>query len=437
MENTSQNSFINRRNPFVPFSNVQWLGIWIGIVMPVISALVYPTYMHAMQIHWLEYSRLLEVPFVLFEILIIFRASHQRIDWKELWHALPTDIKAALILLLVGVFASSAFTSKELLKSLTISFFTVVHLLFAFATYHLIRRSSLRDFDEFLKFLGSGLILLAAFTFWRFSFPPPASTVRGGVIEWGSALPGFINVRLFGSWTGAIACGFLVKLLFDDRPNRNSLLLMFYFFSIAMTIWSGTRAAVLAIVVTAFAISVAKRQLPTLQSMRTTAILTGGAIVAAWVLLPYNDPAFMLFNHDDAANANSFAGGRLELWSATFQRWQHSPIFGFGSGSTLWEVNVGWPHTQPHNAILQFLISWGVIGAAPALWLLGRGVLRVHIAALRSTTLLPLLAILYALLIMSMLEGMLHYPQFIILIIVMFAAIMAYDSNSRQVGAAT
>lgn len=432
MENTGDDFFTKRGYALNRFSSVEWLGIWIGIVMPMVSALLYPTYMHSMQIAWVEWSRLLEAPFVLCEIFVILWASRAGMDSTKMWRALPVDVKIASGFLIFGVFASSFFISEYPLRSVTISMITAVHLLFAFSIFHLLRRANVQDFRPFLMLLGTGLISLAALTFWRFAFPPPASMVPGGVIEWASALPGFISVRHFGSWTGAVAAGFLAMLLLGDEKSRGSWIHGFYFLSAAMTVWSGTRAAILAMVVTAVILVTVNRRFPTIHTIGLTAVLTGSAMTAAWVLLPYDDPTFLLFTSFDATTASAMSGGRLDLWAATFQKWQTAPVLGLGSGSTFWEVYIGWPHTQPHNAVLQFLISWGIVGAVSALWLLGRALANVHVVAVHNASLLPFLAILYALLIMSLLEGMLHYPRFIMLIMVMFAAILAFDANSRE-----
>lgn len=414
------------------FSTVGWLGILIGIIMPIVSALVYPTYMHMMQTPWVEWSRLLEAPFVISEVFVILWAGRKGMDSTHMWRSMPADIKIASVFLIIGVFGSSLFLSEYPLRSVTISIITVVHLLFGFAIYHLLRRSNVTDFSAFILLLGAGLISLAALTIWKFAFPPSASTVPGGVIEWFAALPGFINVRHFGSWTGAIAAGFLVSTLFNRRKMRNTLLQSLYFAALAMTVWSGTRAAILAMVVTLAVIAITHRLVPSLRSFVVTSATTGTAITVAWLLLPTDDVTFVLFTGADTASAAAMSGGRLDLWALTFERWRESAFLGWGSGSTFWEVYAGWPHTQPHNAILQFLISWGIIGAVPALWLLARAVVLAHLITLRDKSLLPLIAILYALLIMSMLEGMLHYPRFIMLIFVAIAAILAVDVNKRQ-----
>ena len=84
--------------------------------------------------------------------------------------------------------------------------------------------------------------------------------------------------------------------------------------------------------------------------------------------------------------------------------------------------------------IVQFLISWGIIGAIPAFWLLGRAIRAAHTSALAHREMLPFLGMAYALLLQSLLEGMLHYPRFIGAIIVLLALVIA---RAHQPGAAT
>ncbi|MFN3450570.1 MAG: O-antigen ligase family protein [Sphingorhabdus sp.] len=432
MDNLAQSFAAKRRFTLTQFSTVEWLGILIGVILPIVSAIIYPTYMHMMQTPWVEWSRLLEAPFVICEVFVILWAGRKRMDSTTMWRSMPADIRFTSVFLIIGVFGSSLFLSEYSLRSVTISIITMVHVLFGFSVYYLLRRANVTDFSPFIFSLGAGLISLAALTFWKFAFPPPASAVPGGLIEWSAAVPGFISSRQFGSWTGAIAAGFLVIVLNDETRGRHIWPRAFYFASAAMTVWSGTRAAILAMLIVAVMITLTNRKVPSLKAIGITATLTGAAMTAAWLLLPYNDATFLLFNESDVASVNHLSGGRLELWAATFAKWRQSAFLGWGSGSIFWEVYVGWPHTQPHNAILQFLISWGLVGAIPALWLLARAVASAHFVTLKDNASLPPLAILYALLVMSMLEGMLHYPRFIMLIFVMIAAILAIDANKHQ-----
>ena len=144
--------------------------------------------------------------------------------------------------------------------------------------------------------------------------------VPGGVIEWHAALPGFISVRHFGSWTGAVTVGFMAMLLYSNDKDRLSWVKAFYFLAAAMTVWSGTRAAILAIALTTLFLIFIRGKMPSFQAMGTLARLTGAATTAAWLLLPYNDPTFMLFDQADTVGANKMSGGRLDRWAATLDK---------------------------------------------------------------------------------------------------------------------
>jgi exopolysaccharide production protein ExoQ len=413
------------------------LGIAVGVVMPVIAALLYPTYRHFVQPAWAEWTRLIELPFVVSEALVIHWALRKGLDVSAMWRTLARDLKIATYVLLVGLFTSSALISAEPLQSLNMSIITIIHLLFALSVFHLVNSYSSREMEPFLFALAAGLIILAILTAFRFAFPPPLSQIPGGEIEWASAVPGFISVRHFGSWTAAITAAFMAMLLYPSDYRRIGWWRFFYFLAAAMTIWSGTRAAIFALIVTALILVLTNRKLPAFRAMAVLSLLTAAAVAASWPLLPAGDPAFQLFRINgfgasEVSNVNQVASGRGVLWAATWDRWLDSPLFGWGTGSVFWEVYVDWSHTQPHNVVLQFLFSWGLVGAAGALWLLGRAVATVQRTALRRPYLHPPLAMLYTLLLMSMLEGMLHYPRFIMLIMILFAVIIREHNRDDQ-----
>lgn len=407
-----------------------WLGITIGVIMPVISALLYPVYMHQMQPAWAEWTRLMELPFVACELVIILVARERGYRDILVWRKLPRDIIVALALLLAGLMVSSVFASKNVPASITLSIITLVHLRFGAAIFFMAGKDR-RTGDtrpSILHRFGAGLALglgvLTLLTIWKFQFPPPEWTVPGSTIEWASALPGFINVRHFGSWTGAIAGGLLLALLYAPRPRVGSYDL-WYLLAAGLTFWSGTRAAVLAMGVVALIALVSLRRLPSAPAVIRVVALSALAMLGAMVLAP-NGAEFSLFARDNLGSADALMSGRVALWHATYARWLDAPLFGWGSGSTFWEVNIGWWHTQPHNTVLLFLISWGIIGAAGALWLLGRAIVAVHPGAMEDANLRPVAGVLYTLLTMSLLEGMLHYPRFIMLIMVCFGVLLRF-----------
>ena len=405
-----------------------WLGIATGILMPVLAALVYPVYMHQMQPAWAEWTRLMELPFVACELVVVQFAVRTGYRDRLIWMGLPRDVKVAFGLLFVGLTVSSVLFSKNTAASVTLSLTTLVHLRFCGATFFLIRSDRNADVRTFLPLLVLGLAALTILTIWKFKMPPPELTVPGGKIEWASALPGFISIRHFGSWTGAIAAGLLLAVLYGDKEQSQRMAPL-YLFAVGLTFWSGTRAAVLGLAVVALTAVVSLKRLPSAAALLRTGGLSALAMLGAVIFSP-GLPEFMLFVQDDIQSADAMAAGRLELWHDTFFRWLASPIFGWGSGSTFWEVNIGWAHTQPHNTIFLFLISWGVVGTVGGLWLLGRSIVATHRIGMDDAILRPLTGTLYSLLVMSLLEGMLYYPRFIMLVMIAFAALFA--ARQRQ-----
>jgi exopolysaccharide production protein ExoQ len=404
------------------------LGIATGILMPVLAALVYPVYMHQMQPAWAEWTRLMELPFVACELVVVQFAVRTGYRDRLIWMGLPRDVKVAFGLLFVGLTVSSVLFSKNTAASVTLSLTTLVHLRFCGATFFLIRSDRNADVRTFLPLLVLGLAALTILTIWKFKMPPPELTVPGGKIEWASALPGFISIRHFGSWTGAIAAGLLLAVLYGDKEQSQRMGPL-YLFAVGLTFWSGTRAAVLGLAVVALTAVVSLKRLPSAAALLRTGGLSALALLGAVIFSP-GLPEFMLFVQEDIQSADAMAAGRLKLWHDTFSRWLASPIFGWGSGSTFWEVNIGWAHTQPHNTIFLFLISWGVVGTVGGLWLLGRSIVATHRIGMDDAILRPLTGTLYSLLVMSLLEGMLYYPRFIMLVMIAFAALFA--ARQRQ-----
>lgn len=411
-----------------------WLGLMVGVVMPVLSAVLYPVYMHQMQPAWAEWTRLMELPFVACELAIVHVALRKGYCDGPIWAALPGDIRVALGLLVVGITVSSVFVSKNVAASVTLSIVTLVHLRFGAAVYFLAKSEKEEAARRLVQQFGSGLILglliLVVLTILKFHFPPPEWTVPGGKIEWPSALPGFINVRYFGSWTGAITAGLMLTLLYG-RGERMGVYSLCYLLAAGLTCWSGTRAAVLAMAIVALITVIGFKRLPTTRNLVRTISLSGLALLGAVIFAPA-DPTFALFVQDDIGSAEALTSGRIALWRGTFYRWLDAPIFGLGSGSTFWEVDVGWWHTQPHNTLLLFLISWGVTGAAGAIWLLGRAIVATHRTGMGNEAVRPVTGTLYGLLTMSLFAGMLHYPRFVMLIMICFAILFAERARSAS-----
>ncbi|XAP76737.1 O-antigen ligase family protein [Citromicrobium bathyomarinum] len=405
----------------------------IAIVMPIVSALVYPTYIHHMLSPQAEFSRLIELPFVVSEVAVVLWAGRQGFDLSTAWRALPRDIRIAAGVLLLAIGVSALLISNNFAYSLTHSLIVLIHLVFALAVYHLLALRSIPAPDRIAPLIAVGAIVLVLYTAWWLLTAPPPETQLYGKIEWHAALPGFISVRHFGAWYAGLSSVFALRILFAERDGRIGWDHLFYCLTAAALVWSGTRAGVLALMVVVGIAMLSLRRIPPARNIGHAAILTGFALCLAWIAIPPDD-SFRLWNLNDGRITESIDAGRFLAWKLGIERWTDSPLFGWGTGSFLWEVDPGFPHTQPHNVIVQFLISWGIMGAIPAFWLLGRAIRAAHTSALAHREMLPFLGMAYALLLQSLLEGMLHYPRFIGAIIVLLALVIA---RAHQPGAAT
>lgn len=412
-------------------NSTRFWAIALGVALPLASAILFPTYFTRMASQQYETLRLLEMPYVVFEVAFFLWAGRHGFNLSVAIRELPRDVKIAGGVFVFALFASSIFIAKDTSYALTHSLLWLVHLIFALAVLHFFREDPVRSGDGYISWHGIGLAILALYTAWWFSFPPPVEELPFGEIMLRGAVPGFIDVRHLGSWTGAIAAGLAIRILYGEADEGLAPARFFYVLAAGLTVWSGTRAAVLAMAAVVLVFIIARRQLPPVSRILWALALTVVACAAAYAFL-VDHIAFWLFVPEELGSAEELTATRSVLWGRTIELWLQSPVLGLGTGSIFWEFGPDNTPTQPHNFLLQFLISWGVVGAAAGVWILVRGIRAVHRNAIGQPTSYALLGFFYGLLFQSLLEGMLHYPRFIISIIVLAALLFHFRSGDRQ-----
>jgi O-antigen ligase len=150
-------------------------------------------------------------------------------------------------------------------------------------------------------------------------------------------------------------------------------------------------------------------------------------------LQPYGHPQFQMFHHGDASSANAISGGRLNYWKSTLDAIAQYPWLGSGAGSAWWMASSnGFYHVQPHNVLLQFLLTWGIIPTVPALVLLGVATWKVHHAARGNSTLIPIIMMLDCLLVISLVDGMFHFSRFLMIIFACYGICLGVAFGKAQ-----
>jgi exopolysaccharide production protein ExoQ len=404
-----------------------FFGILIGGLL-IGCGLLFRTYSVSMSTSSWEIARQLGLPFVAAEVGVIIYALRRGMNLREIWRSLRPIVQYAFAGFLGLYWVGAAFFSELAALAHIQNVIVLIHLIFGAAIYHSVSSIDIKGLRNMAAALGIGLAIFSAITALAFINHPPLESMPEGKIVWQFIIPGFISVRLFGAFCGAIFCFILVQLLIDDEQDEVS----FYHYlwltlSAAMWIWSGTRAVVLGIIVTA-AIFCAiykfwPRRIKTIVAIFVSLAL---AASAATMLVPYDDPAFMLIFNGETASAEAISGGRLSYWSAVWDAYLTVPYWGAGPFASFWMLPTGEQiHVQPHNIALQFLISWGLFATILAFVLLTYAVVKAHIIVLHHRIGLPFLAMLDCLLAMSLVDGMLHFAQHFMLVMLCFGIIFS------------
>lgn len=408
------------------------LGFLLGLVLPATAAALYRTYSIAVTPAGLEQSRQFGLPFVLAEVAIILYANRRGLEPGALIAGLDRWSRRALLLFLATFWIGAVFVSQRPAMSILWTVIWLVHLVFGAATYYLARLDRRFEPDRFAMGFALGSLLLAVWTAFHFAFPPPGLYVPHGAYGWGGAVPGFISHRLFGAWCGAVAALLLALAWIGRAGARTRWLYPAIALAAGLAIWTGTRAAVLGVVVGMAAVPLLAGR-PAHRSFwwKAPSAIAVAALIGT-LLNPYGDPFFMLVRTSDTGTVNELSSGRLGYWADALAVAWRTPWLGAGAGATGWLVPAGdMYHVQPHNALVQFLLDWGLLPTTAALTMLGAATWHAHRRARTFRRIVPLVAMLDCLLAMSLVDGMLHFPRFVMLTIALLAICLAYQKEGE------
>lgn len=407
-----------------------------GFILPVIAGLLFPTYTIRVEPEFLESARQLGLVYLIGEMAVVVYARRRGCDFAAIFGEMPKWARIALAIFLATFWVSSAFVSQRMPFSLGLSLGWVVHLLFAASVYHLAGSSRVLDVRNIATGFVAGLVALALFIAVQFAAVPAAlfensaSFVNPGAIDLSSAIPGFISSRLFGSWCGAVLALLTgIAWQHSGERGRHALYLMLAL-TLGLTFWTATRAAVLGwgIGLPLAWMLVGKPASSTFYTRLPIYLI--GAVAIALLVPPYNNDHFTLFRWGGLDSPDVLASGRLTLWANALRVAAEYPLLGSGAGSSWWLVEVqGFYHVQPHNAVVQFLLNWGLVPTIPALALLAGATWHAHRIARRVRELLPVILMLDCLLAMSLFDGMLHFAQFVMLIFGCLAICLAHGGK--------
>lgn len=400
------------------------LGILISLLL-IFCGFLFSTYTVGLASSSWETARQLGLPFVIAELVVILFAVKRGFRSDVVWRKFPPYIRYLLTMFLSTYWISSVFVSTVKLPSIAHNLILLVHLIFAAAIAHCVAVTA-DGVRQMGNWIAGGLAVFCLMIAFAFVFHPPLSSMPNNEIVWQFAVPGFISVRLFGAFCGAVFCFLLGVLLIDEERNEcSSWYYLWIALSAGLMIWSGTRAAVVGSCVALGFVVLMYKLWPRKQVVTAIIISIAAGAVIAVLLIPYGDPNFMLIAPDQRESVDAATGGRLGYWTAIWTAYRSVPLLGAGPFATFWILPPEQiTHVQPHNILLQFLISWGLVATVPALSLLGIATWRVHRIVYGNRTLLPFLIMLDCLLVMSLFDGMTHFAQHVMLLAICYGVIL-------------
>ena len=102
------------------------------------------------------------------------------------------------------------------------------------------------------------------------------------------------------------------------------------------------------------------------------------------------------------------------------------PLLGAGSAASSWALpSTSQQHVQPHNVVLQFLLSWGIFGTAAALFLIARATHKAYIIARSAPLAIPFMAMVCCLLVNALFDGAFYFARHVMLMMIGFGVIFA------------
>ncbi len=267
------------------------------------------------------------------------------------------------------------------------------------------------------------------------------TTDLGPEIQYQRVFLGFHHIRHFGYYSLIILFVVFELLKFSqERANKSAVLVCY---ALAVAVWTflffaGGRGPFFSFFATLMVLFVVSREYLTKSYL---AVIFSTMLLGLLISLPLSFDSFgahSIYERTVSANSlNTLSSSRIGIWSEVLQHSLSSPFFGEGPEGYLYTVSqASYPTTiQPHGLLAQIVMEWGWVGAILFLLLLADVIAPAFYRSSRqhgsNSVLIGSLGTLVAILVFSLIDGVLYHPRSTLLFCVVLALLFSELSDNN------
>jgi exopolysaccharide production protein ExoQ len=351
------------------YSPVIAIALIIGL-LPLANGLLFRTYYFPLRPAGLNPLFELEFLYLFAEFCLILWARAQGMVFRTEFLKLNQLTRYALMAFLALFWISSVALAPAPIYSAIRAFYWLVHIGCAFAVGYLITAVRPVQLQRSVEIVTAGFVAISVVLGIHFYFAPFSHHAVEKGFDWTSIAPGYLSIRQFGMVSGFVLTAWIATILSGKKVGGNALgafAVTAILFGIMF--WTGTRSAMLAVAVAIPTVVIFGRKLPpkfAIVSVMFAAVI-GAALSTIWIP-PGGSYGILTPSKFAIVGSPDISSGRLDLWRYGLEMFRESPIFGWGEGSyfqLLAMAGKGF-HLQPHNFVIQFLMSWGIVAGGLA-----------------------------------------------------------------------
>jgi O-antigen ligase len=291
--------------------------------------------------------------------------------------SLPPFAKLGFGMLAIGALWSTMFAAIQPAAAYIGIIKFCAHFLFGLAIFHRVSQWTIPQRELVWPAIGLGVIGFCVMWGINVLFYAPAGN------DWARLVPTLTNVRWAGLYAFAIFCtgvGFIrIDLKGQIHLRCYSCALFCASIGIALAFWTGTRAALAAMLIAAmFLLLLFPSRRPLLMFIITSSLI-GFAVAAA---MPTPHPFYgigrIVGSLAPVIDGQSISSGRWQIWLDMLDKITMKPVMGWGIDQFRYSFPEGVQSIRhPHNGLMQLVFSSGLWGMFAAALITGQFIKRV------------------------------------------------------------